>query len=605
MKPLMILDTGHAGLFFFLAYLAAFLTAAGIMIFQGLKNGYPLSSWLLILITGVVFFILGDKIVTYTSFQWHTVFTEFRFPVADEKNALGGVIGLLAGIFLARQFLRFNRPVFDNLAIALPVALAISRVGCLMAGCCFGIPTTLPVGIKYDAGSMVFHSQLAKGLIGIHEHGTLAIHPVQLYQLIGCLLIAFVVWRTRNSWRSGGSMFLFSMLCYGFLRFMTEFLVDPASNSFAGELLWGMNLVQWIVVMTFFPGLIVLILKELKAKAETAKSLPARVTEFRKVILTSLLGVVIILGRNWFDVIEFSTIVLFYIPFVILLFAEIYRNHSLYGARWALPGILVCCIAFMSQKSNTEPKGEEPVIFTDVGLIGLVGSYYENVSRVTVNSGSGCSNNKFTDLGPSKRSLWQGGLDVSYNKWTGKYRKMAFGARAFLGSESGEYTTAYPHSGLTIGVSPYISMNWYYIGFGAGISVGQMKMPIGGGRNEDLYNVGDLITSDYNNIYFFPSVSLRLGPPDILFAEGSFPGLFPSSAPYPMFKAGIGSGFGKTDGTKAVVGYCDGFYAQVALPIQHTVVLEAMYADNFQQGEKAKKMASFGIHLIIPSEKKP
>jgi hypothetical protein len=34
-------------------------------------------------------------------------------------------------------------------------------------------------------------------------------------------------------------------------------------------------------------------------------------------------------------------------------------------------------------------------------------------------------------------------------------------------------------------------------------------------------------------------------------------------------------------------------------------VLEAMYADNFQQGEKAKKMASFGIHLIIPSEKKP
>ena len=67
MKPLMILDTGHAGLFFSLAYLAAFLTAAGIMIFQGLKNGYPLSSWLLILITGVVFFILGDKIVTYTS----------------------------------------------------------------------------------------------------------------------------------------------------------------------------------------------------------------------------------------------------------------------------------------------------------------------------------------------------------------------------------------------------------------------------------------------------------------------------------------------------------------------------------------------------------
>ena len=122
MKTLMIIETAHGGTVFSLMYLAAFLSAAGIMVYQGAGRRYPMVSWLLILMTGVLFFIIGDKMVNYSFSQWITLFTTFQLPVTTEKNAVGGIIGLMAGIYLARLVLRFNRPVLDILALALPLA---------------------------------------------------------------------------------------------------------------------------------------------------------------------------------------------------------------------------------------------------------------------------------------------------------------------------------------------------------------------------------------------------------------------------------------------------------------------------------------------------
>ena len=148
MKTLIIIETAHLGMFFSLTYFAAFVVASGIMIHQGFKKGYPKCAWLLIILTGVIFFIIGTKAATYSQEQWFQVITRFQFPLANGKTILGGIIGLLAGIFIAKLWLRFNRPVLDTLAIALPLSMAISRIGCLMAGCCFGTPTNLPWGIR-------------------------------------------------------------------------------------------------------------------------------------------------------------------------------------------------------------------------------------------------------------------------------------------------------------------------------------------------------------------------------------------------------------------------------------------------------------------------
>ena len=82
-----------------------------------------------------------------------------------------------------------------------------------------------------------------------------------------------------------------------------------------------------------------------------------------------------------------------------------------------------------------------------------------------------------------------------------------------------------------------------------------------------------------------------------------FPCFFPSTTPYPLYTAGLGSGLGKTNGTKAAIGYCDGVYAQLVYPIKNKVVLEALYVDNLGSGNKSKRIFSIGVHYRSLSEK--
>jgi hypothetical protein len=237
----------------------------------------------------------------------------------------------------------------------------------------------------------------------------------------------------------------------------------------------------------------------------------------------------------------------------------------------------------------------------------LVGSYYEDISKVhqywVDDCSGGHTSTSLEDLGRSKRTLYGGGIDISHNKWVGKYYKFSIGGRGYLGSESGKYATDYPHSKVLYVISPYITFNWHYFGLGTGFTLGQMKLPLGK-KSIDSYNEGNIITKDYNNLYFLPSLNLRFGSSDIIYAEGTFPGLFPSTTPYPLYTAGIGSGLGKTNGTKAAIGYCDGVYAQLVFPIKNKVVLEALFADNLASGNKSKRIFSFGIHYRFLSEKK-
>jgi len=620
MKTSLLIETAHTGVLFSTAYLLAFMIAAGIMIFMGMKKGYPPMSYFLIMASGVVFFIIGDKMFTWSQEQWINALTRFEFPESMEKNALGGIIGMLAGIFIAKAALRFNRPVFDHLAVALPLALAVSRIGCLMAGCCFGTPTSLFAGIRYDAGSLAWQSQVIQGLISDNDQCSLAVHPVQLYQFAGCLLIVFIVWHTRNRWRSNGSLFLFSVLCYGFMRFFVEFLCDPLSGSFAAPLLWKMNLVQWLIIISFIPGLITLIIREAKTKTQTTKSLPFKasedhVSEYRQLAVAILLSVIMIRGRSWFDHVEYITMLIFCIPPLALLIKNIYRNHTVAGFRWVVPVLLLCCISFMGQKSEKTGSRGDQVVFTDIGLIGSLGSYCESISTISqewVNDyyGGGCIKSvgsadhwvtHVNDNGYSSRSFWQSGLEISRNRWRGKYNKFQVGARGFYGYESGSVSTDYPHP-VAAGISPFINFDWHYFGFGTGFSAGQMltsyQTPLGK-KDFTTMSDGDVVATNYYNAYFLPSLSLRAGPVDIIYAEACFPGTFPSAIPFATIRAGVGSGLGKANGTKLAIGYCSGLYAQFVYPVKNKFVVNAEYCDNLSGGQNERRFFTLGFHFRI------
>jgi phosphatidylglycerol:prolipoprotein diacylglycerol transferase len=85
----------------------------------------------------------------------------------------GGVAAGLAAAWLVAR--RAGRPVvevLDSIAPAAIAALGIGRIGCFLAGCCFGTPTALPWGVVFPA------------------LGPPARHPLQLYSAAGDLVLA-------------------------------------------------------------------------------------------------------------------------------------------------------------------------------------------------------------------------------------------------------------------------------------------------------------------------------------------------------------------------------------------------------------------------------
>ena len=137
----------------------------------------------------------------------------------------GGLVGGVAAVLL---YLRcVGAPVIPVSDLALPyVALAhgVARVGCFLNGCCHGSPTGAPWGVPYPKSSWgAYHRQLVDGLITREAGASLPIHPVQLYETLG-LVVVFLVLRLvyRRSPRAG-TVTLGYLAGYGGLRFCTEF----------------------------------------------------------------------------------------------------------------------------------------------------------------------------------------------------------------------------------------------------------------------------------------------------------------------------------------------------------------------------------------------
>jgi len=160
MKHLFIITTSEHSFLYGLFYLVAFVVSAGIFIFAGLSKKYPVSTWLLITLFGVLFFIIGDKLITINASGWLQFFKGNGLPETG-RSVLGGLLGLIAGLLIAKYWLKFDRPVLDNMAYALPIGFVITRFGCLLGGCCYGAATNLPWALQYGPNFKVFQLQAA------------------------------------------------------------------------------------------------------------------------------------------------------------------------------------------------------------------------------------------------------------------------------------------------------------------------------------------------------------------------------------------------------------------------------------------------------------
>ena len=164
-----------------------------------------------------IFAVLGGLIGSYVNFVISYDWSKFQ---ADPLGVLrfweGGLVflgGLIGGTIFAILFIRRHKwplwEVADICAVSVPLAYGFGRIGCFLAGCCYGTSCELPWAITFPG------------------HLT-ACHPTQLYSmLLGFGLAAFAYF-FRNKRRFAGQSFLFYLFFYGLGRGIIEFFrINP------------------------------------------------------------------------------------------------------------------------------------------------------------------------------------------------------------------------------------------------------------------------------------------------------------------------------------------------------------------------------------------
>lgn len=160
----------------------------------------------------------------------------------------GGLIGAVAATAVLLRRRRISFWTFVDLA-APSVALgqAFGRVGCFLAGCCWGRECALPWAVTFT--DPVAHENVGVPL-GV------PLHPTQLYEIAGTLLLCVLLVRFERRAFSGETFALY-VFGYALLRGTIEFFRgDPR-----GAVLGIMSTSQFIALCGVLAGLAIFALR--------------------------------------------------------------------------------------------------------------------------------------------------------------------------------------------------------------------------------------------------------------------------------------------------------------------------------------------------------
>ncbi|MDC3957759.1 prolipoprotein diacylglyceryl transferase [Polyangium jinanense] len=138
----------------------------------------------------------------------------------------GGFIGssLMAVYLLKRDRFPFWKAA-DMAGFAVPLGLGFGRMGCLLAGCCFGVRTDGPLGLAFPANSPASEAQWKLSELPGMNHVSHPVHPTQIYEsAVSFGIAAFCLLYVHGRKRYDGQVFVSFLALYAIGRFLLEFL---------------------------------------------------------------------------------------------------------------------------------------------------------------------------------------------------------------------------------------------------------------------------------------------------------------------------------------------------------------------------------------------
>lgn len=130
------------------------------------------------------------------------------------------------GAYLIKKHKLPYYKIMDAFVLGAPIGHAISRFGCLGAGCCHGTPTDLPWGITFtDALSIAPQN--------------IALHPTQLYEVVGLCILAFGLHKYYPRRAFDGAVALAYFCSYAVLRSIIEIFRGDTTRGWMFESVLG------------------------------------------------------------------------------------------------------------------------------------------------------------------------------------------------------------------------------------------------------------------------------------------------------------------------------------------------------------------------------
>ncbi len=209
--------------------------------------GCLIGAKLLYLIVGVDRYWFPDESFSYNMKYWTLLLTSGGLVF------YGGLIGAALGA--VRYCVHFGVPLkesVDTVIPAVPLFHAFGRIGCFMAGCCYGIE-------YHGAFSVTFSNSIA-------APNGVPLLPVQLIEAAGDILLTVLLTVLFLKNAKNISLPGTYLICYAVMRFILEFFRGDAVRG----IMLGLSTSQWISVIIFIFG-VVLFAKKLYSVQKNTK----------------------------------------------------------------------------------------------------------------------------------------------------------------------------------------------------------------------------------------------------------------------------------------------------------------------------------------------
>lgn len=217
----------------------AWLFSGALVLWRAKKNNLDTNDAIIFIVYIAVFGFIGAKLLYILTILPQIASSQIAFDSIMDGGFVfyGGVLGGVAGIPVCCKLHNIRLREVLWVVWVLPLAHAVGRVGCFMAGCCYGMESHA-LGIAFS------NSPVAPNGVSLL--------PVQLIEAFveACIFVVLSCMLKRK--KDAHSMILAYIYTYCPFRFIIEFFRSDAERGIVA----GLSTSQWISVFLIIGALI-------------------------------------------------------------------------------------------------------------------------------------------------------------------------------------------------------------------------------------------------------------------------------------------------------------------------------------------------------------